>query len=83
MHDPSFSMPLLPLDLKIGTSEAQVSPSIVAAHQTRQGVVLTFDKPMDPAGASNVNNYRVSSHSVGFGGDPVSPDTVYKIKAAQ
>jgi len=67
------------LDLKIGASEAQVPPSIVAMHHTRGGVALTFDKPMDPAGASNVNNYHVNSFNPANSGD----DRVYKIKAAR
>jgi hypothetical protein len=67
------------LNLKIGASEAQVPPSIVAMHRTRGGVALTFDKPMDPAGASNVHNYHVNSFNPANSGD----DRVYKIKAAR
>jgi hypothetical protein len=51
------------LVLRILASDAYASipPTITTEQGTRQGIVLTFSKPMDPAGASNVNNYAVRS----------------------
>jgi hypothetical protein len=68
-----------PLELKICASEAQMPPTIVSSKLTPQGIVLTFSKPMDPAGASNVNNYRCVASFSGLFGNP----QVFKIKAAQ
>jgi hypothetical protein len=48
-----------PLTLKILASDATLPPKIVSTTGTSQGIVLTFSKPMDPATASNVNNYAV------------------------
>ncbi len=67
-----------PLELKIRASEAQIPPTIVYSKYTPQGVALTFSKPMDPAGASNVNNYRFDVYMGIF----VNPRPV-KMKAAQ
>jgi hypothetical protein len=50
-----------PLVLRILTSDASIPPTITAEQGTPQGIVLTFSKPMNPAGASNVNNYAVHS----------------------
>jgi hypothetical protein len=57
-----------PMDLRILASENMLPPSIHGAWGTPQGIVLKFSKPMDPAGASNVNNYAVQSMSSGRGG---------------
>jgi hypothetical protein len=48
-----------PLELRILASDAMIPPKIVSVQGTPQGIVLTFSKPMDPSGASNVNNYFV------------------------
>jgi len=50
-----------PLVLRILASDASIPPTITAEQGTPQGIVLTFSKPMDPAAASNVNNYAVRS----------------------
>jgi len=47
--------------LRILASDASIPPTITADQGTPQGIVLTFSKPMDPARASNVNNYAVRS----------------------
>ncbi len=46
--------------LRILASDATIPPTIVSAQGTRHGIVLTFSKPMNPVGASNVNNYAVT-----------------------
>jgi hypothetical protein len=46
-----------PMELRIFASDDAIPPQIVSAQGTPQGIVVTFSKPMDPAGASNVNNY--------------------------
>jgi hypothetical protein len=48
-----------PLELRILASDAMIPPKIVSVQGAPQGIVLTFSKPMDPVGASNVNNYLV------------------------
>ncbi len=50
-----------PLVLRILASGPSIPPTITAEQGTPQGIVLTFSKPMDPARASNVNNYAVRS----------------------
>ena len=50
---------VVPLELRILASDATIPPKIVSAEGTPQGIVLTFNKPMNPVGASNVNNYVV------------------------
>jgi hypothetical protein len=57
-----------PLHLRILASEDMLPPEIVSAQGTPQGIVLTFSKPMDPAGASNVNDYAVHAMSSSWGG---------------
>jgi len=49
-----------PLELRILASDATIPPTIVSVQGKRQGIVLTFNKPMNPVAASNVNNYAVS-----------------------
>ena len=51
---------LSPLDLKIVASDPTLPPKVVSSFATKQGIVLSFNKPMDPVGASDVNNYSVS-----------------------
>ncbi len=53
-----------PLVLRILASDASIPPTITTEQGTHQGIVLTFSKPMDPAGASNVNNYAVRSSRI-------------------
>ena len=53
-----------PLVLRILASDASIPPTITTEQGTPRGIVLTFSKPMDPAAASNVNNYAVRSTSV-------------------
>ncbi|GEM_PF-6323684 len=55
-----------PAKLRIFASKDALPPKIVSAQGTPQGIVLTFDKPMDPAGASNVKNYAISSSVTKF-----------------
>jgi hypothetical protein len=49
----------LKLDLEVVASDPSAPPKIVAENFTDRGLVLTFNKPMDPISASNVNNYSV------------------------
>ena len=57
-----------PLDLRVLASSDLLRPSIVSAQGTPGGIVLTFSKAMDPAGASNVKNYVATSTSSTGGG---------------
>ena len=41
-------------------------PQIIAEQGTPQGIVLAFNKPMDPAAASNVQNYAVRATTSSF-----------------
>ena len=45
-----------PLDLKILSSDPTLPPKVVSTFGTPQGIVVNFGKPMNPVGASNVNN---------------------------
>jgi hypothetical protein len=58
------------LKLRILASSAPLAPTVVAARGTAQGIVLTFNRPMDPAAASNVGNYAVRVTVSSFKGDP-------------
>jgi len=49
-----------PLELRIMETDAPVPPGIPSAKATRQGIVVTFSKSMNPVQASNVNNYTVT-----------------------
>jgi len=53
------SLDWVPLDLKILSSDPTLPPKVVSEQESPQGFVLTFSKPMNPVGASNVNNYAV------------------------
>jgi hypothetical protein len=53
-----------PLVLRILASDASIPPTITTDQGTHRSIVLTFSKPMDPAGASNVNNYAVRSSRI-------------------
>ena len=48
------------LDLRIVASEPTLPPRVVSIVATPQEIVLSFNKPMNPVGASNVKNYPVS-----------------------
>src|SRR5262249_39781385 len=56
-----------PLHLKVLASEESPPPTMRGAHATAKGIVVGFSKPMDPAGASNVNNYAVKWLGSGSG----------------
>jgi hypothetical protein len=45
-----------PLELRILASDATLPPKIVSTQGTPQGIVLTFNKPMNPVAASDVQN---------------------------
>ncbi len=66
--DPSPSLAVsvqVPVDtLRILASDASIPPAIVATNGTPQGLQLVFNKPMDPAQASNVKNYAVSWQTI-------------------
>ena len=40
-------------------SDLTLPPKIVSVGTTSQGILLTFNKPMNPSGASDLNNYKV------------------------
>lgn len=48
-----------PLHLKVLASEDFLPPLMGTTRVTAKGIEVTFSKPMDPAGASDVNNYAV------------------------
>jgi hypothetical protein len=53
------------LDLRIVASDPTLPPKVVFVESTTQGFLLGFNKPMNPAGASDVNNYTVKyAHAV-------------------
>jgi hypothetical protein len=57
-----------PVDmLRILASDASIPPTIVATVGTPDGIEVIFNKPMDPAQASKVKNYAVSSEGFTFG----------------
>ena len=47
------------MELMIVASDPTLPPKVVFAAPTAQGILLGFNKPMNPAGASDVNNYTV------------------------
>jgi hypothetical protein len=49
-----------PLDLKIVASDPSRPPKVGSIVGASQGGLLTFNTPLDPAWASDVNNYKVS-----------------------
>lgn len=53
-------VPPSPLDLRIVASDPTLPPQVVSSFNTNQGIVLSFNKPMDPVGASDANNYSMS-----------------------
>ncbi len=59
-----------PLELRILASDATIPPKIVSVQGEPQGIVLTFSKPMDPVGASNVNNYAVRATKTSMKDNP-------------
>lgn len=48
------------LDLRVVASDPTLPPKVVSSFYTPEAIVLTFNKPMDPATASDVNNYKVT-----------------------
>jgi hypothetical protein len=60
--DPAPAVPPVPfvLDLRIVASDPTLPPKVVSIVATSQDIVLRFNKPMNPAGASNVKDYAVS-----------------------
>jgi hypothetical protein len=62
-----------PLQLKILASDATIPPTIVSVEGKPKGIVLTFNKPMNPAGASNLNNYALSWTSTHSKYDDIGP----------
>jgi hypothetical protein len=60
--DPSSHLRIPPpLIYRIYASEAALPPQVVSAVGTPEGIVVSFSKPMDPAGASNVKNYALKT----------------------
>jgi hypothetical protein len=57
---PVVPPPLNVLDLRIVASDPTLPPKVVSIVATSQEIVLSFNKPMNPVGASNVKNYAVS-----------------------
>jgi hypothetical protein len=52
--------PIVPtLDLEVVASDPALPPKVVLAEATAQGILLGFNKPMNPAGVSDVNNYTL------------------------
>jgi hypothetical protein len=49
------------LDLRVVASDPALPPRVVSTFATSQEIVVSFNKPMDPISASNVNNYAVFS----------------------
>ena len=60
--DPAPRVPpdLTGLDLRLVGSDPALPPKVVSLVSTSQKIVLSFNKPMNPVGASNVKNYSVS-----------------------
>ncbi len=60
--DPAPAVPptLNVLDLRIVASDPTLPRKVVSIVATPQEIVLSFNKPMNPVGASNVKNYAVS-----------------------
>jgi hypothetical protein len=52
-----------PLELRIVAPDATTPPSIIGVAGTSNGIVLAFNKPMNPVQASNVNNYKVGKRN--------------------
>ena len=50
-----------PVVLKIKASPDFIAPTITGFSQTRQGIKLSFSKPMDPTTVQNINNYFVEA----------------------
>ena len=78
--DPSTNNPTYnptPLDLRIVASDPTLPPKVVSVYEFQStssgtqglvennpGIVVTFNKPMDPVEAANVKNYSVSALSL-------------------
>jgi hypothetical protein len=78
-----------PVDmLRILASDASIPPTIVATVGTPDGIEVIFNKPMDPAQASKVKNYAVSSEGFNFGSSLFTPTshlvtTSVRLKSAE
>ncbi len=66
-----------PLELRIMASDATVPPQIVSTQGKPHGIVLTFNKPMNPVEASNVNNYAVRWTTTHFKFDNLGPVALF------
>jgi hypothetical protein len=55
-----------PLELRILASDATIPLQIVSTQGKPHGIVLTFNKPMDPVEASDVKNYAVRWETTHF-----------------
>jgi hypothetical protein len=62
------------LDLKIVASDPTLPPKVVFVESTVQGILLGFNKPMNPAAASDVNNYTVKYAHVVY---PSAPSNLF------
>lgn len=49
------------LDLRIVASDPKLPPKVVSIVASDHGILVSFNKPMNPVGASNVKNYPVYS----------------------
>jgi hypothetical protein len=63
---PTGPAPSATLDLRILAEDPTLPPEVVFMEYTTQGFLLRFNKPMNPAGASDVNNYTVNYSSYGY-----------------
>jgi hypothetical protein len=68
---PAVPPPIDVLDLRIVASDPTLPPKVVSIVATSQEIELSFNKPMNPAGASNVKNYAVYVE-----GDTHAPSTL-------
>ena len=66
-----------PLELRIMSSDATVPPQIVSTQGKPDGIVLTFNKPMNLVEASNVNNYALSWTTTHFKFDDLGPVALF------
>ncbi len=66
---PIVNLAFAMMDLTIVASEPTLPPRVVSASNAPSGIVVRFNKPMNPVAASNVKNYFVqaaTSQSTGF-----------------
>ncbi len=67
---PNVTIPS-PYVLRILSSEDMLPPRVVSTGATPQGFQVRFNKPMDPAGANNVNNYQILKGMYIFRAPPI------------